>query len=270
MSAVGSPAAPVAVLMYHDVVDTRPGRAFRRYVVPPSLLDEHLDALAVAGYRTARASELVAGSTVAGDTTVVLTFDDAFASFASAVMPMIAAKKMCATVFVPTAYVGGTTEWLAPEGEGDRKLLDWPDLRDALAQGIEVGSHGHRHLEFDSIGLPELREELADSRKALEDRLGAPVSSLAYPFGYNDRAVREATREAGYLVACEVGYGLQPPGRDPLRVRRLLVGPDTTPEELLALVSEGRTTLAERARRAGGPAWRTYRRLLGARRRRPA
>ena len=48
----------VPVLMYHDIADAPTAHAFRRFVVPPALFAEHLEALREAGYTTGRVSDL--------------------------------------------------------------------------------------------------------------------------------------------------------------------------------------------------------------------
>ena len=86
------------------------------------------------------------------------------------------------------------------------------------------------------------------------------VQSLAYPFGYHNASVRSATVAAGYRAACEVGYGLHRGGHDPLRIHRLLVGPDVSGEGLVKLVTVGEPTVEEKARRYTRSIWRLVRR----------
>jgi peptidoglycan/xylan/chitin deacetylase (PgdA/CDA1 family) len=262
--------AVLPVLLYHDVADGPAHDRFRRYVVPPGLLDEHLSALASAGYRTAHASALLSTSPPIRDDrpAVHLTFDDGYRSFANTVLPTLARYKMTATVFVPTAYVGGPAQWLSDLGEDHRALMTWDEIRDVAAAGTEVGAHGHRHLPFDLVSRRELASELSDGRAMLEDCLGVPVTSLAYPFGFHDRAVRTSARACGYRVAFEVGDNLQrglvpsPMADRILRIRRIIVDPATSGDDLLGLVQRGRRPPAiQRARCMARPGWRLVRRV---------
>jgi peptidoglycan/xylan/chitin deacetylase (PgdA/CDA1 family) len=267
--------AVLPVLLYHDVADGPAHERFRRYVVPPGLLDEHLSALASAGYRAAHASAVLETSPPAGDArpAVYLTFDDGYRSFSTAVMPALARYGMTGTVFVPTAHVGGPAEWLSDLGEERRTLMTWDEIKDVAAAGAEVGAHGHRHLPFDLVSRHELDSELRDGRSMLEDRLGAPVRSLAYPFGFHDRSVRRSTRAGGYRVAFEVGDNLQrgegpsPSSDGALRIRRIIVDPATSADDLLGLLLRGRRPAAiQRARCMARPGWRLVRRLSSVRR----
>ena len=57
--------------------------------------------------------------------TVVLTFDDGFSDFFSAAAPVLRRLKFPATIFVPTAFCGGTSGWPGqPDWVTPRPLLD--------------------------------------------------------------------------------------------------------------------------------------------------
>ena len=246
--------------MYHDVSDRSSSRPFRKFVVSPSLFNEHLSALAGAGFQTERASALADPGSLRASPAVVLTFDDGFASFSDFALPELVRFDMTATVFVPTASIGDRSRWLRPLGEGGRRILDWIGLKDALDQGIEIGAHGHRHVELDVLDPQELDHDLSECRSLLQDGLGTDITSLAYPYGYHHRSVRSAARRAGFQTACAVGYGMHETSADPMCIRRFLIGPDTSAEDLLGIVEVGRTTLAESVRIGSRPVWRTVRR----------
>jgi peptidoglycan/xylan/chitin deacetylase (PgdA/CDA1 family) len=252
------PVDVVPVLMYHDVAEPPVSRAFRRFVVSPALFVEHLIALNEGGYKAGRVREV---PDLRGPRqVVVVTFDDGFATIVEQALPALAERSMTATIFLPSAFVGGRATWLSSVGEEGRRLLTWQDARDAVAAGFEIGSHGQRHLELDVLDVHGLEEELVVSKGILEDETSSVVQSLAYPFGYHDRRVRAAAAGAGYSAACEVGYGLHQRGHDPFRIRRLQVGPDVSGERLLELVTDGEPTVEQRARRYAGPVWRLARR----------
>jgi peptidoglycan/xylan/chitin deacetylase (PgdA/CDA1 family) len=258
----------IPVLLYHDLANGPVTDGFRRYVVPPSLFDEHLSAIQSAGYETAPTSQLPAY--LRGELperTAFVTFDDAYESFATLAMPALARYSMKATVFAPTAYLGGNAGWLSDLQEDARMIMSWNELTDCAGAGAEVGAHGHDHLPFDLVSKAQLVNELRASRQMLEDRLGFPVTSLAYPFGFHSRAVRRLARSCGYESAYEVGDNVQyPAGRfaaadTMLRIRRIIVDPDLSPDDLLHIMSTGRRSRAAQAARVlARPGFRVYRR----------
>ena len=249
------------VLMYHEVARGPVSRSFRRFVVPPALFEEHCAALSGAGYQSETVSAL--SSPVADSDRkpkVIVTFDDGFAGFMSEALPTLVRFEMKATLFIPSAFVGGRAAWLSSIGEDQRRIIDWEDARAATAKGIEVGAHGHHHRELDVVGREHIEWELETSRNIIADALGEEVSSLAYPFGYHNRAVRDTAERVGYRVACAVGYGMHTSVDDPMQVRRFLIGPDTTGDALLRIVDAGGTSFTESFRNKTRPAWYAARR----------
>jgi peptidoglycan/xylan/chitin deacetylase (PgdA/CDA1 family) len=254
----------VPVLMYHDVA-VNPNRADDPFTVSASLFSEHLAALRDSEWKTELVGDIPSRQGEATSRTTYLTFDDAFESFGDVVAPAVYSFGAKATVFAPTAYLGRKAEW--PWG-GDSALntvMSLEALRDLDPDRIEIGAHGHRHLQSDLVPSPILRSEYRESRDILEQGLERPVVSMAYPFGYHGRRARRIAKEAGYTRACEVGVGLHPvgKGRD-LFIRRLLITPDVTPEGLLQLMETGqRSTWRSVVYTAGRPAWRQVRRIRG-------
>lgn len=66
---------------------------------------------------------------------------------------------------------------------------------------ITIGAHTVSHPDLRYTTDAELREELVLGRTRLEQWLGHPVTTLAYPFGDTDARVRRAAADAGYNTA---------------------------------------------------------------------
>jgi peptidoglycan/xylan/chitin deacetylase (PgdA/CDA1 family) len=78
------------------------------------------------------------------------------------------------------------------------RLLDWDELRELSAAGIEVGGHSVSHAALPNLPLGEVRREIEGCRDAIAERLGRPPRHFAYPNGFHSPAVRRAVREAGF------------------------------------------------------------------------
>jgi len=211
--------ATVAVLTYHSIGELRT-RSLASLTVAPTLFDEQLSALrdaAVGVIPFAEAPSYLA----AGHSAVSITIDDGLADGAEHAAPVLARHGLTATLFVPTAYVGGRARWL-PGADGERAMLSWNAIADLARAGLEIGSHGHRHLAADVHAACVVRADALASRDELEDRLGRPIASFAYPFGYQTRAVGDLPARAG-----DNRWALP----------RLQIRGGTTPEEVLRLVS---------------------------------
>ncbi|MEO8095903.1 MAG: polysaccharide deacetylase family protein [Pseudolysinimonas sp.] len=196
----------IAVLMYHSVAtDSTP--AFNDFVVSPERFSAQICALADAGFTTVTMSDLAAARAsnhVLPARTVALTFDDGFLDFAETALPILQSHHFTATLYMTTRFIGGSSRWLAPEGEADRRMLSWADLETLVAGGVEVGAHSDTHPQLDLVTPQVLARELMVPKVTLEDRLGVPVNSMAYPFGYSTRQVRRMTAHLGYTNGCVV------------------------------------------------------------------
>ncbi|MCA9738156.1 MAG: polysaccharide deacetylase family protein [Gemmatimonadota bacterium] len=71
-------------------------------------------------------------------------------------------------------------------------------LRAAVDAGHEIASHTWTHRKLTSVPAGERAREIADSRRALEDALGVPVTGFRAPGFALDAAALRAVTEAGY------------------------------------------------------------------------
>ena len=254
-------ASPVPILMYHSISD-RAAPGFRKFVVSPAAFAEQMTYLARRDYSPLTVTQFVASAGGAGEPLperpVLLTFDDGFADFYSQALPVLEGNGFTATLYVCTAFVDGTSRWLQREGEGERPMLTWEQLRDISALGVECGAHGHTHAALDAMSTRRARQEILRPREILEDKLACRISSFAYPFGYYTQAVRQIVRECGYSSACAVRYGMSSTGDDPFALARMMVTHDTDINHFAGLL-EGRRTPDLIVQRARATIWRLVR-----------
>jgi peptidoglycan/xylan/chitin deacetylase (PgdA/CDA1 family) len=243
--------------MYHEI--SEPAKAtWGRLAVSPAAFREQLAYLRDAGY-SALTVEAIAAMIAEGSQlpprTVVLTFDDGFEDFHRHAVPALAEYSLTGTVFV-------TTGWIQDAESGARRpgrMLSWQQIGEALTAGIEIGAHSCQHPQLDQIPAPLLREELYASKARLEDKLGAPVPGLAYPYGYSNALVREVARTAGYGYSCAVSNRMTSEESDLFRLPRLTIHRSTDLAEFRRLV-EGELTLTMVRRRALTATWSVVRR----------
>jgi peptidoglycan/xylan/chitin deacetylase (PgdA/CDA1 family) len=73
------------------------------------------------------------------------------------------------------------------------------------------------------MGRADAQREIAESKRAIEDRLGAPVEGFAYPNGTGADFTEETKsllRDAGYTHAVTTIPGSNEPGCDLFELRR--------------------------------------------------
>ena len=111
------------------------------------------------------------------------------------------------------------------------------EIADAHARGLDIQLHTHRHIDV-ATRVDELPREIADNRAFLEAAVpGIRLDHFCYPGGgYHPRA-------DGYLDAAGVRSstliteGINPPGTNPHRLRRLLDGRNIDDETFDAYLS---------------------------------
>lgn len=218
-------AQPVPILMYHSVSNEATPR-FRRWTIDSDLFAEHMAHLAAEGYRALTVTDFFTRAydgRALENKSVVLTFDDGYADFRTTALPILRRHGLAATLYVTTGFVGGTSEWLVAEGEADRPMLGWDDIEAIAGDGVEIGAHAVTHPHLDTLPLQKALVEIAASKKAIEDRLGSPITTFAYPFGHSSPAVRRAVQSMGFLAACGVKHALSSTDDDRYALARVEV-----------------------------------------------
>jgi len=183
-------------LMYHSVGVI--GDDPHLLTVTPERLDAQLSALRAQGLRGMSMRDLLRS----GARGVGLTFDDGYTDFVDIAVHILRRHGCTATVFALAGRLGGHNGW---DADGDRKrLMTADELRAAVDEGMEVGSHGLMHQRLPQAEDGELYQEVHDSRIVLGDIIGHTVEGFAYPYGAFGRREVAAVADAGYSYACAV------------------------------------------------------------------
>ncbi|MFJ3493280.1 polysaccharide deacetylase family protein [Streptomyces sp. NPDC086091] len=208
--------------MYHSVGDRAEDPY--RITVTPDRLDRQLAWLRRRGLRGVSMDVLLAARARGeGGDLVGLTFDDGYADFLTGALPVLRRHGCGATLFVLPGRLGGDNAW---DPLGPRKpLLSADGIREAAAEGVEIGSHGLLHTDLTKADDATLKAETEGSRAALADLLGVDVDGFCYPYGTIDLRAVTAVRDAGYRYGCAIDPG---PLTGPHALPRVHVGQNDT------------------------------------------
>ena len=135
----------------------------------------------------------------------LLTVDDGYASTAAVLAPLARELGLPWCVFILVGAVGSRNDWDLHGVSLPERHLSAEEIGALAAEGVGIGSHGQRHVDWTRLSDHQLAVELASSRAWLEAATGARVEALSYPWGRVDARVARAAKRAGYRV----GFGLR-------------------------------------------------------------
>jgi Polysaccharide deacetylase len=195
-------------LLYHEL---RSSEAHYSYVTDTGMFQRHLDLYV--RLREAETPELWPE----------LTFDDGHISNFELAAPILQSRGLTARFFITVGWTGKKPGYMG-----------WPELQSLHRAGHSIGAHGWTHKLLTHCSDRELRTESNDARLALEDKLGASITTMSLPGGRYDRRVLAACEQAGYT---EIFTSIPRAETLPLRatVGRLNILGDMQPEWIARL-----------------------------------
>lgn len=185
-------------LLYHRV-------NAKRYSSPYETLREHLTYLA-------RNYPIV----VPGDKipffklNICISFDDAYFDFYHFVFPLLKELNIRAVLAVPTQHIQERVSMPADERlqSSDKKvaLCSWEELREMVKSGlVHIASHTHTHSSLVNSDI-DLKLEIEESKKTLEEKLGIKINSFAYPMGQFNTKIHKLVKN-NYRYVMRIGNG---------------------------------------------------------------
>lgn len=111
-----------------------------------------------------------------------------------------------------------------PKGRLTHRSLTMVEVS-TLEQGelLEVGSHTVTHPFLSALPVALQRDEIQQSKARLEEIIGHPVSSFAYPYGDYTAESIAVVQEAGFTCACSCVVNSVQPYTDQFQLPRLEV-----------------------------------------------
>lgn len=189
-----SHAAPagIPVLMYHDIAEL-----FRDdYTVSPARFASQMEWLHANGYRAILLQELEQHGYHDGKT-VIITFDDGYASFIDYVFPLLREYGFKAHLNIIGNNVGSFLDF-----SGNRPMLSWDEYRYLLGSGlVSLGCHSfnlHNRGGVLTVSGELLGKDLAHFLTTFRRETGTTTDVLAWPYGIYNGAANAVARNLGF------------------------------------------------------------------------
>ncbi|MBI5303687.1 MAG: polysaccharide deacetylase family protein [Chloroflexi bacterium] len=214
----GLRAARVPILMYHYVSVPPPDADKYRLdlSVTPANFDAQMEYLAIEGYTpvtvSALTDHLLYGAPLPPKP-ILLTFDDGYLDNYEFAFPILKKYKFVGTISVITDFV-----------EGKRPgYVNWNQLEDMAIAGMEIASHTLDHQDLSRLPRALQVKEIAESKAAIETRIGTPVKTFCYPAGKYTATTLDVLRSAGYLAGLTEIQGTRQSTDQLFELRRIRV-----------------------------------------------
>jgi peptidoglycan/xylan/chitin deacetylase (PgdA/CDA1 family) len=231
--------------MYHVIAAPPPRAPFPGLYVQPAQFAEQMQALKGAGWHAVTLDQVAAhwrtGASLGAGKPIVLTFDNGYQSQFTQALPVLQRLGWVANENIQLSGL--------PPSQGG---LGDAQIRGLIAAGWELDTQGLSHADLITLGPERLNNEVAATRRTLQQRYHVPVNWFCYPSGHYDANVVSVVKAAGYAGSTTVVPGWAHRSDDPYRLHRLRVLGGTTGRALLAQVASAREAPPAPASYKGG------------------
>lgn len=185
----------VPVLLYHDISHEHDDE----YTMAPGRFAAQMEWLYSNGYETLSFDELAGAGRTRHDRSVVLTFDDGYASFMEFAFPLLKEYGFRANINIIGSYAGRCIDF-----EGERPMLSWDEYRILAASGlVELGCHtfdlhNFSHRGVTGVSAEVLEKDLRHFRDTFRKETGGNCRVIAWPYGLYDEKSMAVARKAGF------------------------------------------------------------------------
>jgi len=162
-------------------------------------------------------SEIISGNAALKEDSLLLTFDDGFASNRKIAERILEPLNINAIFFVVSEFVSlenskEVNSFIARNFFPEKTLqnipnnlsnMGWSDLEYLLEQGHHIGAHTANHHKLSELTEEDLYDEIVTSADKLEKRLGINLEHFAYSFGnlesFSPTALQIAKKRFKYI-----------------------------------------------------------------------
>lgn len=223
----------ITVLTYHDI-SKGPDKLEmlspidRLYTICVKQLEKQADLINTGGYVALKIEEFIPcikGEKLIAKKAVLFTFDDGHESNYTLTYPTLSSRGLSAVYFITAGNVGRAG------------YISWAQLSEIARAGNAVGSHGMTHSILKNMTRQEIHNELATSKKILEEHLGVEIKTLSIPRGFYSGTVIDVARESGYSAVFTSDSGYAGSVTNVYAIPRIVMRSDYTLKDYKAIIN---------------------------------
>jgi glycosyltransferase involved in cell wall biosynthesis/peptidoglycan/xylan/chitin deacetylase (PgdA/CDA1 family) len=151
-----------------------------------------------------------------------VTFDDGYLDNLEVALPILRELEIPATIFVPTGLIDSARgfHWYSEPPPA----LSWKDVEEIAADGFfDVQAHSRSHARLPVLSNEGAWDEIAGSKRDLEERLPYTLTSFCYPAGLYSEREMEMVLTAGFRAGVTTRPGVNGGGNGQAALRRTMV-----------------------------------------------
>ena len=206
-----SPRYTTPILMYHSISYGK-----GTFFVTPENLAKQMEYIKRNGYEVITLDELVSSikdKRRLKRNKVVITIDDGYEDNFIYGYPVFKKFGFPATIFIATDFIGNK-----------KGFLNWDEVRTMSGNNISFGGHTKTHFYLGDLKDDKIAwDEIAGSKKAIEQEIHVPVNNFCYPIGGFNARIKEIVKEAGYKSASTTNRGFSRFNSDIYEIKRIKV-----------------------------------------------